>query len=350
MRILIDVTHPAYVHFFRAIIPALRKRGHELRITSRQKDVTIELLDAYGIEHTCLSKAGRSRMGLFCEMILRDYRLFREIRKFKPDVVLGRDGLFACQAAWFARVPSLSFDDTDEAKLQHRLYFPFASRVYTDKSYRLRIGKKQRFYRGVSPVAYLHPDVFKPDEAILKKAGLHLNKRLILVRLVSWTASHDYGEHGFDRRHLLGLIEKLEAYGRIIITSESPLPPELESRRVTVPVEKMHDLMSFISLYIGESATMASECAVLGKPAVYVSTLSTWYTQALEQSYGLIRHVNGAEECLLAAKEILEMPDFEAVYAHRRDVYLSEADVLHRVVLKALDDIYSMKSRKSAAR
>ena len=34
MRILIDILHPAHVHFFRPFIGEMQARGHEIRVTS----------------------------------------------------------------------------------------------------------------------------------------------------------------------------------------------------------------------------------------------------------------------------------------------------------------------------
>lgn len=51
MRILIDMGHPAHVHFFKHAIRELESRGHKIKITARDKDVTLQLLDAYGFEY-----------------------------------------------------------------------------------------------------------------------------------------------------------------------------------------------------------------------------------------------------------------------------------------------------------
>ena len=51
MNILIDIIHPAHVHFFRHAISEFEKRGHKVAVTARQKDVTIELLAVFA--RTC---------------------------------------------------------------------------------------------------------------------------------------------------------------------------------------------------------------------------------------------------------------------------------------------------------
>lgn len=338
MRVLVDITHPAYAHFFRVVIPELEAEGHHVRVTSRRKDVTTDLLDAAGIEHSCLSTCKASLVGLLLEMLARVWRLCREIRAFRPDVILARDGAYACQAGWLMRVPAISFDDTDDAPLQHLLYLPFAWRVYTDQAYRKRIGARQRLYRGVSCLAYLGPRRFTPDIGVLDEIEARPGDRLVLCRLVSWTANHDIGHHGFARDSLVALLTRVSEHGRVLLTSETPLPPELEPYRTSLAPQRLHHLMAYCSLYIGESATMAAECAVLGVPAVHVSTRRVWYTDELEDR-GLVHNVQTADQCLEKALGILADPDAEVRHAHLRDSYVQACHDPVAIVHEALSEV-----------
>lgn len=45
MKILIDINHPAHVHFFKNPIEILKKEGHEVVVTSRNKEFALQLLD-----------------------------------------------------------------------------------------------------------------------------------------------------------------------------------------------------------------------------------------------------------------------------------------------------------------
>jgi predicted glycosyltransferase len=51
MRVMVDIGHPAHVHFFRNAIRELEKRGHSVKVTARDKDVALRLLEAYGIPY-----------------------------------------------------------------------------------------------------------------------------------------------------------------------------------------------------------------------------------------------------------------------------------------------------------
>jgi predicted glycosyltransferase len=57
----------------------------------------------------------------------------------------------------------------------------------------------------------------------------------------------------------------------------------------------VHHLMAFAQVIVGESATMASEAAVLGVPAVFIATTSRGYIDDQERRYGHVRHFTEAE-------------------------------------------------------
>src|SRR3546814_6820458 len=61
----------------------------------------------------------------------------------------------------------------------------------------------------------------------------------------------------------------------------------------------MHLLMAFCAGYFGESATMASECAVLGVPAVYMANSRRGYTDEQESKYGMVRNVRSLDSVSL---------------------------------------------------
>ena len=88
MRILIDILHPAHVHFFRNFHHEMAGRGHDLYITARDKDRSLELLCDFGLPYQQIS-AQHQRGGLAVEMVQRTRRLLTVIRTFRPDVMTG---------------------------------------------------------------------------------------------------------------------------------------------------------------------------------------------------------------------------------------------------------------------
>ena len=65
----------------------MKKKGHKIIITARDKDVTLRLLDAYGIDYVKISKIAKSKAGLLGELIKRSWKFYKICRRFKPDVL-----------------------------------------------------------------------------------------------------------------------------------------------------------------------------------------------------------------------------------------------------------------------
>lgn len=311
MRVLVDIGHPAHVHFFRNPIRLLKGLGHEIFVTSRDKEIALELLDEINIKHQSLSK--QSKGGLYSlgtELIQRNWALHKVIQDFHPDVMAGIGGIFIAQMGLLHRIPSLVFYDTENATLQNALTYPFASCVMVPRCYQSWVPKKRHIhYAGYHELSYLHPDYFSPNRNIALKNGLAETGDTYLIRLVSWQASHDIGEKGWTADLLTKLVEKLSSIGKVLITAEGPLPDKLEGYRYQGKVSEMHHLMAFCRAHIGESATMASESAVLGVPAIYAAETGRGYTTEQEERYGLVINISNIEWSIMEEK-INDMLDY----------------------------------------
>jgi predicted glycosyltransferase len=88
----------------------------------------------------------------------------------------------------------------------------------------------------------------------------------------------------------------------------------------------MHHLMAFAGLYVGESATMASECAVLGVPAIFIAKTGRGYTTEQERKYGLVFNFSDQQQDLAfdKMKELLAHRNVRQEWLGRRDRMLSE--------------------------
>lgn len=290
-RILVDVCHPAHAHFFRHPIALWRKAGCEVHIAARDKDVALPLMREFGLECVTLGNTGKGALSLLGELIHRDVALYRFARKMKAEVITAIGGIFAAHAAWAARIPSVVFYDTEIATLQNRLTYPLASVVAVPRCYAGWTPPAQTVrYAGYHELSYLQPACFVPDRARALASGLDPEHPTFLLRLVAWTANHDFGDTGLSPDAVRLLVQHLGRSGRVVISSEQPLPVDLEPLRFAGRVSDMHHLMAFCRGYFGESATMASECAVLGVPAVYAANSPRGYTDEQESRYGLVRN------------------------------------------------------------
>jgi uncharacterized protein len=325
LRVLFSIQHPAHVHLFRNAISDLQERGEEVEVYAREKEIVSQLLQHYDIDHEILAPKTDSALDLAKVELLYEYRLTKRARRFDPDVMVAMGGVAISRPGMLTGAKRLVFTDTEHATLQNTLAFPFATRICTPDCYQDEIGKKQVYYCGYHELAYLHPNRFEPDPSILAAAGLHRDEQFVILRLVSWDAMHDVGDSGFE--DVVDVVHALEETGVTVrITSEADLPAAIEGRQVSIPPHRMHDLMAFADLYVGESATMATESAVLGTPAVFVSSSRRGYTDELEKEYGLVfnysdeeRHERGLQRAL----DILETNDPEQ-WEQRRERMLDD--------------------------
>lgn len=326
MKILADISHPAHAWFFKNALKLWQANGHEIKVVARDKEMNLRLLDCFGFEYEVLSKMRKGLGGLFLEMLEHERRLFKIARNFRPDAMVQIGGTFIAHVGKLLNIPSLVFYDTDNATLQNAITYPFSTVVCTPDCYPHDIGKKHVRYPGYHELAYLHPNVYTPNPAILDELGIKKDEKFFLLRFVSWEASHDVGESGFSPDNKLKFAQELEKYGKVFITSEAPLPGEFEKYRIKVGVEKIHDLMAYCSLYIGESATMASECSVLGIPAIYISKTPRCYTTEQETRYSMVFNYTNTqqEQAFVKMKELLAKHNLKELWKQKQQQLLAD--------------------------
>lgn len=326
MRILIDLQHPAELHVLKNLVGLLRAHGHTVRFTGRDKDILVDLAHRLGEDVQVFGRARKGVVHLAMELFYRQVRLARILASYKPDCILAAgDGAFIAVPAKLFRIPFLIFYDTEHATVANRISYPLATNLYVPDCYNRPIRRSHVRYPGYHALAYLHPARFTPDPSVLEEAGVSPGEPYVVVRYVAWGAGHDIGLHGLSPALRLSAVHALAEKARVFVSCEGDLPPELAPYRLRLPVHRMHHLLAFASLTFGESATMASEGAVLGVPGIYVDPVGRGYTDELERRYGLVFNFPPAREreALEKGLEILSAND-PAVWAGRRARMLAE--------------------------
>jgi len=325
LRIVVDINHPAHVHYFKNFIWGMERRGHEVLITASEKDVSLTLLRNYGFDFINLGSYGKSISKKLLNILPMDLKMYKAVKAYTPDIFLGFGSIRASHVSKLMGKPCVALDDTEHAKWEHRLYVPFTDAILTPTCFKKDFGKKQIRYNGYTELAYLHPNYFKPDPSILDELGLSKGDTFILLRFVSWTANHDIGQKGIQNR--INFVKELETYGRVLISAEGRLEKELEKYRVKIPPDKIHDVLYYATLYMGEGATMASEAAVLGTHAVYINTLPLGYLEEQESRYQLVFNFNkpnSEKRAFDKALELLENNDLWRIGKRKRKKLLKE--------------------------
>ena len=294
MKLLFDFGHPAHVHLFRNLIKRVSDEGGHVLAATRDKDVTVNLCRAYNIPQDVLSHAftGRFVAGLW-EFLRRTLRLLKVALKFKPDALLGTSLSIGIVGRVIGR-PSFVFseDDADVVPLFAKIAYPTCSYVVTPECLRdENYGNKHLYYPGYHELAYLHPEHFTPDPTVPRSIGLEPDKPYFFLRFVSLRAHHDFKAMGMPAEKARKLVDMLADHGRVLISAEGELRREFKPYQFSLPPEKMHDILAFASMYIGDSQTITAEAAVLGVPSLRCNTFvgRLTYLEELENDYGLTR-------------------------------------------------------------
>ena len=334
MRVLIDILHPAHVHFFRHFYAEMASRGHDLLITARAKECAAELLERSRLPYKLISVQKNGALGLATELVQRTLRLLRVMREFRPDVLTGIMGPSIALAGRIYNVPAVVFYDTEFANQSNWFAYPLAHSVCTPDCYQGRVRGRHITYSGYHELAYLHPNRFQAQPGRLAAFGIDRGERYSVVRFVSWQAVHDRQERGLTIEQKRELISTLEGYGRVLLSSEAQLPPDLRACQVAGPIEDIHHLLAYAQLVVGESATMSSEAAVLGVPAVFVATTGRGYIDEQERRYGLVRHFTEDRfaEAVGAIRDLLESDDRDRHSQARRQLLRDKIDVTEWMV------------------
>lgn len=327
MRILIDIGHPAHVHYFRNLAQLFISRGDEILFTCRDKEIVIDLLESYKLNYKCIGQPYKKISGKIFGLIQFNSRLLVISKKFHPDILLSAGSIYAAQTAYLIRKPHITIEDTFNFE-QIRLYLPFTKAVLTSDYEHPLVSNKVVKYSGYQELAYLHPRRFTPDSSVLSELGVSGNEKIVIMRFVAWNASHDIGHKGISLRNKVTAVREFSKYAKVFISAESALPEELEGFRIKVPPHRIHDALAFSTLHFAESFTMPAECSVLGTPSVIIHNNTAPGLQEQQNKYGLCYKFNETEEGQNAAIkkgiELLNTPSIKKEWANRRDRMLSE--------------------------
>jgi uncharacterized protein len=327
MNYLIDIGHPAHVHLFRNFALDMTARGHDVLFTCREKEFELELLNHFGLPYKSFGKKYSSTYGKIWGMAEFGWKEFITGLSFKPDVLLSHGSPYAAHAACLLRKPHISFEDTFNFE-QIRLYKPFTSAILTSTYAHPDLGSMNIRYAGYHELAYLHPNRFTANPKIRELLGVAENEKYFIVRFVSWEASHDIGHQGITLSNKQKLVIELSKRGRVYITSEKKLPADLEKFRIKIPPFEMHHAIAYASLLFGESATMASEAAMLGVPSIFLDNTGRLYTREQEERYGLVFNFSESEDdqqkSIQKAIELAEKKDILIEWKARKDRMLRD--------------------------
>jgi uncharacterized protein len=330
MNILIDIGHPAHVHYYRNLATALNQKNHKVIWTIKEIEVVRNLLDYFGFEYYTFPKKYDSLIGKGIMQLRYDWLLLNICRRENIDLVIGTSATVT-HVSKLSRVKSIMFDDDDDEvqPLVTKYVSPFADSLLSPDVLK---GKRRRkdtiYYPGYHELTYLHPNRFQPDPEVSRELGLKPGEPYFIMRFNVFKAHHDVGIKGLSLDQKLALIEILKPHGRVFVTTERNIEPELKPYQMLVSPEKAHSLMAFASIFLGDSQTMTSEAAVLGIPSLRCNSFAgrISYLEEEERKYGLTFAFLPHDFARLTDKlqELLSMKDLKEEWQRRRQRMLED--------------------------
>jgi len=308
MNIVVDIGHPAHVHYFKNIIKLLSSNGHKFLVFARNREDIHTLLKKNRITYINRGQGASGKVSRFLYLIKTNILIYKYSKLFKANMFLSVASPYASQVSFLLRKPSIAITDTEHAKLGIWAFAAFSRYILTPYCFKGNFGKKHVRMNGLLEMLYLHPNYFVPKEHVLDQLGVQKGDVFTILRFISWGAEHDKGYKGLSDEDKRKTVDKISKYSRVFISSESPLPPDLENFKMNIEPDMMHDAISYSSLFFGESGTMAVEAALLGVPSVRVSPLAKYLGNFIElrNNYSLVYFYDEFNEGLEKCIKILE--------------------------------------------
>ena len=320
--------HPKQFWMFKNLILAGQKKGWEFMILVSEKDILKDLLISSGFEFQIIGKNRPTILRKCLEFFRYFYNTYRYSKKFKPDVYIAQALPHFGFVSFLRRTEYYIFEDTEKVSILHCITIPFCTNVFTPDCFGKDLGKKQKRINTYFELMYLHPKYFIPDPSIFEILSIGKNEKYVILRFVAWTAHHDVGHLGLNMDMKKKAVKEFSKYASVFISSENELPENLEKYRIKVPSQKMHDVLYYATILYGESATMASECAVLGTPAIFLDNDGRPYTNEEEGKYGLVfnysESLEDQELSIQKGVELLKQVNLKQEWEIRRQKMLSD--------------------------
>jgi uncharacterized protein len=272
-KIAVYLNHPSHYYIFKNVIKTLSKPNTEFMFFCKHKDILEDLLVKDLCEYISIPnsriKKRFSIPGLIVNTCLKNNALLNKLKDFEPDMLISCASDVA-QVGFLLRIPSFVLNDDDAKVVPFSACFgwPFATNIFAPLSCNMGYWRKKTiFYNGFQKLAYLHPNYFQPDKKVIRRYGL-MDETYFLIRSVSLTAHHDKNIRGLNNELVEKLIKILSPHGRVFISSEKELPPNLNIYKLHINPLDIHHVIYFSALLVGDSQSMAHEAALLGTPSV----------------------------------------------------------------------------------
>lgn len=325
MKIAFFINTPAQAHMYKNITRKLKENGHEIKILARGYRETIDVLNGLDINYFLYMKAPKSKYVKSLIFPSNVFAAYMYLNSFKPDLLIGH-AFYSVYTSQLLRRPSIIFNDCDNAPVQFILVKPFVSAIITPKNFQLNLGEKQIRVDSYKEIAYLRPADFKPNKNIFNLLDISPEEKFVLIRFNAFDAAHDRGIKGFSLKEKRKLISELEKYVKVFISSEGILPNDIKQYSLRIPKHRIHDVLYYANMVIADTATIITESAILGTPAVVFHPKVKMIGNFIElgKENNLIFMYNNANKAIEKIIELVQKPNLKEEWQEKRERLLKD--------------------------
>lgn len=327
MNIFIDTGHPVHIHFYYPIAKKLENDGHSVLFTIREKECSLKIAQSYNLNYISKGKGSYSIYLKPFYLIRSICRLYSAAKTFNPDIFLSFASPYVGFISCLMHKPHIVFDDTEPDPLVQRIYRIFSSTIITPSCFQKDFGKNHIKINSYKELSYLRTDYFEKNSRFKERLGFSEEEEYILIRLVNHGALHDMFSKKWNLKNKFDFIKSLSLNYNIVISSEIELPDELKKHQYKLSVTDFHQAIANAKIVIGESATVATESAVLGVLSIYIDYNTRGYINEIEEAYGLITHIKPTVNELKKVERLIYnimQNEPSLLYLNKRQNILSE--------------------------
>jgi len=330
LNILIDIGHPAHVHLLKHFIKDMKGLGSKVIVTVRNIPAAIKLLEIYNIDYIQFGSKSFSLIGKTFRQLKYDKLIYDLVKQHNIEIGMGTS-LTVAHVSRISGMKSFILDDDDSAvqPLFTRFVHPCSDYLISPDVLNFERKKKNHItYPGYHELAYLHPNRFQPDIKVLDESGIKEGEDYFVLRFNAFKAHHDYGIKGISNENKHKLINLLKTKGKVFITTEKDIESEFEEYQLKISPDKIHSLLYYAKMFIGDSQTMTSEAAVLGTPAFRCNSFAgrISYLNEEEYRYGLTFGFKPEEFEFMTRiiRQYLDAGNLKEIWKKKREIMLSE--------------------------
>jgi len=282
MKVWIDVLTPKQANLFSVIVRELRKRGHDIFVTTRHYREVEQLLK---IRHIDAMTVGRHGGADLHEKLLasaeRETALANCVSQEKPGIAMSFCSPEAARVAYGLRISHYAVCDSPHAEAVCRLSLPVSEKLFTPKAIPKAawkwygIAPKQIVrYNAIDPVVWIR--AYAPGPDLRKELGLKTDKPMVIIRTEEEFAAYMLQSKVFPSKTIITtLARSLNKTGVQVVVlpryeSQVDNLVKILAGTAIVPTQVVDaiGLLSRATAFIGAGGTMSAEAALMGVPTI----------------------------------------------------------------------------------